>query len=116
MIIYSCKIVSVYDYFHSNLPKSFDNIFTKAADTHPTFTRHANNGNIVPPRFKSTNYGLKSMYKLCVDAWNKITNDQKIIDKAQKKHDKKHTPIDLHNIPRKKLKQIITNNFFESYI
>ena len=115
MTIYSCKTVFVYDYFHCNLPKSFDNIFTKAIDTHPSFTRHANDGYIVPARYKSTNYGLKSMYKLCVDAWNKITNEQKIIDKVQKKQDKKHKSIDLHNIPRNKLKQIITNYFSESY-
>ena len=75
----------VHDYFHSNLPTSFDNIFTKASNTHNNFTRHANNGYIVPPRYNSTNYGLKSVYKLCVDAWNKITNDQKIIDNEKKK-------------------------------
>jgi len=105
----------VHDFFHNNLPKSFNNIFTKASDTHSSLTRHANNGNIALPSFNSTNYGLKSIHKLCIDAWNKMISEQKLIDINKKILDKNHKAIDLHKVSRIKLKQLISNYFFDSY-
>ena len=74
----------VHDYFHGNLPKSFNNTFTKVENTHTSFTRNARDGYIAIPSYNSTNYGLNSIYKHCIDAWNKLTYEQKIIDKAKK--------------------------------
>ena len=105
----------VHDYFHGNLPKSFDNIFTKAEDVHSSLTRNANDGNIAIPSYNSTNYGLNSIYKLCIDAWNMFTKEQKKIDKIKKQSDKEHEAINLHNISRTKLKQLITEYFLDSY-
>ena len=74
----------VHDYFHGNLPKSFNNTFTKVENTLTSFTRNACDGNIAIPSYNSTNYGLNSIYKHCIDAWNKLTYEQKILDKAKK--------------------------------
>ena len=109
--IFMQNCLFVYDYFHGNLPKSFNNIFTKAEDTHSIFTRNANDGIIVPPSYNSTNYGLNSIYKLCTDAWNRLINEQKRIEKIQKDHES----IDLYNISRTKLKKLITDYFLDSY-
>ena len=109
--IFMQNCLFVYDYFQGNLPKSFNNIFTKAEDTHSIFTRNANDGIIVPPSYNSTNYGLNSIYKLCTDAWNRLINEQKRIEKIQKDHES----IDLYNISRTKLKKLITDYFLDSY-
>ena len=67
----------VHDFFHDKLLKTFNNIFVKAKDTHELYTRNANDGNIALPRYNSTNYGLNSIYKQCIDACYKFTNEQK---------------------------------------
>ena len=113
--IYLQNCLFVHDYFHGNLPKSFANIFTKASETHENFTRHSNNGVIVPPHYKSTTYGLHSTYKLCSDAWNDFSDQQKAIDIAKIKADKNHKPIDLHCLSRSQLKKCITNFILDSY-
>ena len=100
---------------HDKLPKTFNNIFVKAKDTHGIYTRNANDGNIALPRYNSTNYGLNSIYKQCIDAWNKFTYEQKRFDKIQKSQNKNYKLINLHNISRNKLKQLITNYFIDSY-
>lgn len=105
----------VHDFFHDKLPKTFNNIFVKAKDTHGIYTRNANDGNIALPRYNSTNYGLNSIYKQCINAWNKFTNEQKLIDEAQKRLNKNYKLIDLHNISRNKVKQLISNYFIDSY-
>ena len=105
----------VHDYFNGNLPKSFSNTFTKAEKTHSFFTRNAIDGILVPPRYNSTNYGLNSIYNICIKAWNKLINEQKICDKIKTKLDKDHKHIDIYNVTRKKLKQLITNDFLENY-
>jgi len=40
---------------------------------------------------------------------------KKISDKTKKKLDKDHKQIDIYNVTRKKLKQLITNDFLENY-
>ena len=103
----------VYDYFKGNLPKSFHNIFTKTGNIHSIFTRNANNGIVVTNMSNTTTYGLKSIYNLCIEAWNKMLNEQKSLDNSLRNHN--HDAIDMYNIPRTKLKAIITNYFLNSY-
>ena len=90
------------------------NRFNKVNDIHSIFTRNARDGSLVLPTCNSTNYGLKSIYKLCVDNWNTMTKKFKEMDKA-KFRTNQNIPINLHNISRPKLKQLITNFFLESY-
>ena len=65
----------VHDYF--NLPKSFNNTFTKVENTHTSFRRNARDGYIAIPSYNSTNYGLNSIYKHCIDALNKFTKNNR---------------------------------------
>ena len=104
----------VYDYFKGNLPKSFHNIFTKTENIHSIFTRNANKGIVVPNMFNTITYGQKSIYNLCIEAWNKLINEQKRLDNTLRKLNN-HDTIDLYNIPRTKLKTIITNSFLNTY-
>ena len=105
----------VHDFFHGNLPKSFENTFTKAGSVHSFLTRNASDGSLTIHRFNSTTYGLKSMYKQCINNWNTLTNIQKDIDLAKLAKDKTHSSINLHDISRSKLKQLITDYFINSY-
>ena len=88
----------VYDYFHGNLPKCFNNTFTKVEDSHSSFSKNAHDDNIAIPSYNTTNYGLHSIYKHCIDAWNKLTNEQKIIDKVKKQLNKEHVSIIVRSI------------------
>ena len=99
----------VYDYFHGNLPNSFNNIFNKVDDTHSLFTRNANDGKLTKSLYNSTKYGLNSIYNLCVVNWNLLS------DIAKLKFSKDNTSINLHTISRKKLKQLVTDYFIDSY-
>ena len=100
----------VYDYFHGNLPKSFDNIFMKLEDLHTNNTRNAHIGMIAVPTYNSTRYGLNSVYKKCIDSWNTISNMLKELK------DEDDNRVDLHKISRNKLKHLITENFLTSYL
>ena len=105
----------VHDYFHGNIPNSFDNTFNKVNDIHSILTRNAKDGSLILPSCNSTKYGLKSIYKLCVDNWNSITRELKEMDKDKFKSNQNAVPINLHNVSRPKLKRLITDFFLESY-
>ena len=78
-------------------------------------TRNARDGNIAIPSYNSTNYGLNSIYKHCIDAWNKLTYEQKILDKAKKRLNKEHVTSNLHSMSRPQLKHLIINYQIETY-
>ena len=80
----------VYDYIKGNLPKSFDNIFERIEDTHHNETRGAFTGQLTIPHYKSTTYGLKSIYKKCIDSWNIMT--KKLKEDFEKKESEKREP------------------------
>ena len=105
IFLHNCLFV--HDYFQGNLPKSFNNTFTKVENTHTSFTRNARNSNIAIPSYNSTNYGLNSIYKNCIDAWNKLIYEQKIIDKTKKQLNKEHVSSNLHSMSRPQLKHLI---------
>ena len=73
-------------------------LFYKVSDLHSLSTRRAADGSLVIPTCKSIKNGLKSISRLCIDSWNKITKAQKVIDEVKIKADKEYVPIDLHNI------------------
>ena len=54
----------------------FENIFTKA-ESHKINTRNAIEGSLSIPKYNSTTYGLKSIYKQCIDNWNQMIKVQK---------------------------------------
>ena len=55
--------VFVYDYLHGNLPNSFTETFKRIEDSHGTQTRQACTGMLKTPFYKSTEFGLKCIYK-----------------------------------------------------
>ena len=73
IVLQNC--IFVYDYLKGNLPISFVNTFKRVDETHPTITRSANTGQLAIPRYNSTTYGLKSIYKSCIDSWNLLTSE-----------------------------------------
>ena len=100
MIAYSPELSFAYDYFRD--------IFIKAEETHSYYTRNAKQGKLAVPRYNSSNYGLNSIYKNCIDDWNEITTVLNKSDKYKKKLENEIADLHLHNIIRNQLKQLIT--------
>ena len=98
-----------YDFFHDNLPKSFDNIFSKLANNQNNITRNTNLGMLVIPQYNSVTYGIKCIYNQCIDSWNSITHKLKDLK------DDNDLPINLHSISRGQLKGIISKYCLAEY-
>ena len=111
----------VYDYLKGNLPKSFDNIFKRIEDLHQTETRSAFIGQLCIPSYNSTTYGLKSIYKKCIDSWNlmtkKLREDFENWQSLEKEPGRKSKKIsfDLKDFSRNELKKTITYYFISKY-
>ena len=104
----------VYDYLKGNLPKSFEDTFHRVDETHSTETRRAETGMLSIPRYKGTTYGLKSIYKTCINSWNSITNEINKLEKVKSKN--KDNEIDLYKMfTRNKLRTTINKHFLSSY-
>ena len=112
IVLQNCLFV--YDYLKGNLPNSFDDTFNRVDEIHSIETRGAKIGMLSIPRYKSTTYGLKSIYKNCINSWNMLTRE---INKSEKeKPNNKDTDIDLVKMfSRNKLKSLITEHFLSSY-
>ena len=106
----------VHDYFHGNLPHSFNNTFNKVSNSHQLYTRKASDGYLVKSCYNSTTYGINSIYNQCVESWNKMIKAQKVIDERKMLVNNNHVYLDLHNVSRNKLKQTITEYVLESYL
>ena len=100
----------VYDYIKGNLPKSFNNIFLRIEDTHHNETRGAFTGQLILPIYNSTTYGLKSIYKRCIDSWNLMTKKKRIEVKELAKNEpgrkSRRISFDLQDFTRIKLKKL----------
>ena len=59
--------IFVHDFLKGNLPSAFESIFTRAGDIYSTETRQVKTGMLFTPRYKGTEYGLKSIYKSCIN-------------------------------------------------
>ena len=112
IVLQNCLFV--FDYFKGNLPNSFDNnIFTRVDSSHSTETRSADLGMLSIPRYQGTSYGLKSIYKSCINSWNLLTKE---IAKSIKKSKTKDTKIDLLNMfSRNRLKTTISKYLLSLY-
>ena len=80
--IISQNCLFVYDYLKGNLPNSFVDTFRRIDETYPKITRSAVKGQLTIPTYRTTRYGLKYIYKRCIDSWNMITSE---INKSKKK-------------------------------
>ena len=92
IVLQNCLFV--YDYLRGNLPNSFISTFNRINESHQTGTRRAETGLLSIPRYNSTTYGLKSIYKSCINSWNNMSIE---INKSEKEKSKskKEDVIDI---------------------
>ena len=111
--LYNC--VFVFDFLHGNLPKSFCETFRKIEDSHDTETRQACTGMLSIPKYNTTQFGLKSIYKKCINSRNQLTSEINEIEK-QKYFNKMKSPyIDLSKFSKSKLKETIKAHMVTKY-
>ena len=113
IVLQNCLFV--YDYLKGNLPSSFDFTFNRVEESHSIKTRRAELGMLSIPRFNGTTYGLKSIYKNCINSWNMLTANLNLLEKDKGKN--KYIEIDLlKTYSKSKLKSVINEYFLSTYI
>ena len=105
----------VYDYFHSNLPDSFKNTFIRTDDLYEYSTRQATSGKLFIPPYKTTTFGLKCIYKRCIDSWNKISTELNLINKINNPNNLNINGIDLLNYSRNALRDRLIKYILSTY-
>ena len=111
--VYNCSFV--YDFFHNNLPKSFSNTFLRINDLHQYETRRATAGQLYIPSYKTTAFGLKCIYKRCIDSWNKLSAELNSIHKKDNIDNHEIKDIDLLKYSRMVLKDTLTKHLLSTY-
>ena len=112
IVLQNCLFV--YDYLKGNLPSSFEFTFNRVDESHLIKTRMAETGMLSIPRFNSTTYGLKSIYKNCINSWKKVTLQLNLLEKDKAKNN--YIGIDLLKMhSRNKLRSVIADYFLSSY-
>ena len=111
--VHNC--VFVYDYLHGNLPNSFIETFKRIEDSHDIETRQSCTGMLTTPKYNSTQFGLKCIYKKCINSWNDITTQLNKIEKKKYVNKLKSPDIDLSTLSRNKLKETITEHLLSKY-
>ena len=105
----------VYDYFNKKLPISFTNTFIRTNDLYKYSTRQATAGKLYIPRYKTTTFGLKCIYKRCINSWNKFTTEINLITRKENIDQTEIEDIDLLNFSRTVLKDRLTKHILTSY-
>ena len=105
----------VYDYFHKTLPNSFNNPFIRTNDLYGYSTRQATTGKLYIPRYKTTTFGLKCIYKRCIDSWNKFTTEINAKNKNDNTKNNVINDIDLLKFSRTVLKDKLTKHILSTY-
>ena len=112
IILQNCLFV--YDFLKGKLPSSFDKTFCRVDKSHSTGTRSAKTGKLSIPRYKGTSYGLKSIYKNCINSWNLLTTEINKLRKAKLQNE--YTEFDLSTMFSKNtLKKTIKDHILSSY-
>ena len=105
----------VYDYLSNNLPGSFKNIFLRSNDLHEYKTRQATTGKLHIPAYKTTSFGLKCIYKRCINSWNQLTTELNQLNKGKNKNNLEIANIDLLKYSRTVLKNKLTEHIISTY-
>ena len=86
-------------------------------EIHQTGTISAQTGLLSIPRYNSTTFGLKSIYKNCINSWNKISTEINKIEQDKSKIKRKDViDIDLCTMySRSRLKTTIKKHFISKY-
>ena len=106
----------VYDFFNNNLPRSFTNTFLRTDDLYQYSTRQATSGQLYTPRYKTTTFGPKCIYKRCIDSWNQYSTDINIMNRRNNVNNIEIKDIDLLVYSRKVLKDKLTQHILSTYV
>jgi hypothetical protein len=105
----------VYDYFSNELPVSFSNTFKITYDLYEYSTRQATTGKLYIPRYKTTTFGLKCIYKRCIDSWNKLSTEINSININNNVNTLEIKDINLLKFSRTVLKDTLTKHILSTY-
>ena len=105
----------VYDYFSNELPVSFSNTFKITYDLHKYSTRQATTGKLYIPRYKTTTFGLKCIYKRCIDSWNTLSTEINSININNNVNTLEIKDINLLKFSRTVLKDTLTKHILSTY-
>ena len=105
----------VYDYFHNNLPISFTNTFIRTDDLHEYSTRQSTTGKLSIPSYKTTTFGLKCIYKRCINSWNTLSTEINLTNLKNTLYTNEIKDVDLLKYSRTKLKDKLTEHILSTY-
>ena len=113
IVVNNCSFV--YDYLNNNLPASFNNTFIRTDDLYDYKTRQATTGKLHIPSYRTTNFGLKCIYKRCIDSWNRLSTELNMINRKNKMNNPNIADIDLFKYSRNVLKEKLTKHILSTY-
>ena len=102
----------VHDFIHNQLPLNFNAYFTQIRDSHGIGTISSGIGCLFTPYFSSTNYGLNSVTRKCIENWNyfcKTLYNEINKDRAENER------ITLSDLSRPVLRKKLFDYFISSY-
>ena len=105
----------VYDYLNNNLPGAFTNTFIRTNDLYEYSTRQATTGKLFIPSYKSTTFGLKCIYKRCINSWNYLSTEINLINRKCNVNNPEINDIDLTKLSRNALKDRLTKHILSTY-
>ena len=105
----------VYDYFNNNLPNSFKNTFLRTNDLHKYSTRQAATGQLYIPKYETTTFGLKCIYKRCINSWNRLSMEFNRINRDINANNHDEKAIDFLKFSRNVLKDKLTKYILSTY-
>ena len=111
--VHNCSFV--YDYFNSNLPHSFTNTFFRVDDLYKYSTRQATSGQLFTPLYKTTTFGLKCIYKRCIDSWNQLSMEINTMNRKENKNSQEIKDLDLLDYSRPVLKDKSSKHILSKY-
>ena len=86
---------------------------SKLAALHPLNTFRLTNLSI--PKYNTTQFGLKCIYKKCINSWNNLTSEINKNEKSKFVNKMKSTDIDFSKLSKSKLKDTITTHILSKY-
>ena len=108
----------VYDFLNGNLPDSYTGTFSRIQDSDQNYpTRQARTGLLKAPKYNSTAFGLKCIYKNCINSWNKYSTMVNTASKLKQNtaNKFKHVDVDMLKFSRNQLKETISKIILSNY-
>ena len=81
-----------------------------------TNIQQATSGQLYTPRYKTTSFGLKCIYKRCIDTWNQFSIDINAINRRNNINNLEVNDTDLLKYSRKVLKDKLTKRILSLYV